>query len=121
MTREVDPGERRSADTVLRTILRGAQLESVTFRSTVLTLGFFHPEAEGREDHPTYVWLTTIAAAGIANDPSVTAPVEDSGMETFQDGRAEFLPAVYRLMGDEIASVTIANVPWLPTIRWVSE
>lgn len=108
MTRKLDPGERRSADAVLRAILRGAKLESVTFRRTVLTLGFFNPAAEGRDDRPAYVWLTTVAAAGIAADPSATTSGEDAGSESFEDKRAGFLAAVYRLLDDEIASVAIA-------------
>lgn len=107
MTSEVDPGERRSAETVLRTLLRGALLESVTFRKTVLTLGFFHPEAEGREDHPTYVWLITVGGAAITDDPSALALGEDGGGAAFENRRAEFLSTVYRLLEDEVAAVTL--------------
>lgn len=108
MTREVDPGERRSAETVLRIILRGVQLESVTFRSTVLTLGFFNPGAEDREDRPAYVWLTTIGGAAITDDPSALTSGEDRGGGSFEDRRAEFLSTVYRLLEDEVAAVTLA-------------
>lgn len=108
MTGEVDPGERRSAETVLDTLLRGAKLESVTFRSSLLTLGFFNPDAEGREDRPSYVWLTTIGGAAIADDPSAPASGDDRGRGSFAEHRAEFLSAAYRLLEQEVAQVTLA-------------
>jgi hypothetical protein len=105
--RRVDPGEQRSAETVLRAILRGAELDSVTFRSTVLTLGFVDLAAEGREDRPVYVWLSTIANAEAIED-GAEADLDPS-IEALPESRARFLPEAYRLLGKEVGEIAIAS------------
>lgn len=106
--RTVDPGEQRTANGVLSAILPGARLEAVTFRSRLLTMGFFNDAAAGSPDRPAYVWVGTIAAAVLA-EAGAGRGVAASGTEAFQQGRGQFLPAVYRLLGEEVTAVSIAE------------
>ena len=75
MARTVDPGERTSAERVLRSILPGGRLETVTFRDSLLTIGFFNAAAEGAADRPAYVWLGTISDAQVVVDGAASAAV----------------------------------------------
>src|SRR3546814_20650193 len=84
------------------------------FRSTVLTLGFFNPGAEDREDRPAYVWLTTIGGAAITDDPSALTSGEDRGGGSFEDRRADFLTTVTseeRRVGKEGVSTGRSRLP----------
>ena len=107
--RRVDPGERLSGETVLRLILHGAQLESVTFRSTELTLCFFSPEADEAQGLPAYVWLSTVSDTRVRDGSAASRQASDGSFEAFQDSRALFLPSIYRVMGDEVSSIAISG------------
>jgi hypothetical protein len=108
MTRTVDPGEKRTAETVLRAILPGARLEAVTFRDSLLTLGFFNAAAEGATDRPAYVWLGTISDAQVVAEGAASAAAA-ADIEALRQSRMRFLPAIYSLLGDEVASAAIGG------------
>lgn len=108
MARTVDPGERRMAESVLQTILRGARLEVLTFRDSLLTIGFFNAAAEGVSDRPAYVWLGTIADARVEAEGAASAAAA-SDLDMLRQSRMRFLPAIYGLLGAEIASAAIAT------------
>jgi len=105
--RRVDPGEKLEGERVLRHLFSGARLDSVTFRSVELTLGFFNAEADKNREQPGYVWLTTIASATIARSGGFasSAPGTQAG---FHEGRTALVGQLYQLLGDSVFSATIA-------------
>lgn len=109
VTRSLDPGERRSGEGVLRLILPGAKLESVTFRIAELTLCFVNPDADEAQGLPTYVWLTTVSDARVLDSAAASRRASDGRDDSFPDGRARFLSAIYGMLGDEISAVAIAG------------
>ncbi len=89
-------------------MLSGARLEGVTFRSRLLTMGFFNQAAEGSAERPAYAWVGTIAAAMLA-EAGAGRDIAASEVEAFRQGRVQFLPAAYRLLGEEVTAVSIAG------------
>ncbi len=75
-TRSLDPGERRSGETLLRQIMPGARLEGVTFRIAELTLCFLHARADEAKGLPAHVWLTAVCDAGVFDDPAASRRAE---------------------------------------------